>query len=98
MTQLGNAGKQLFTTTSGDSNTLSASQDGLGAHYLNVNFVGNSNDAQVTQTGNTKNAATISLTNSGAPASVTLNQSGGQTYNIERTCTATCARVTVTQP
>lgn len=97
ITQLGNAGKQLFTTVSGDGNTFSAYQDGLGAHYLSLNFLGNSNDAQITQTGNTKNAATINLTNSGAPASVTLQQTGGAVYNIDRTCTATCGRVTVSQ-
>jgi hypothetical protein len=98
ITQLGNATKQVFVTTSGNSNTLSSYQDGLGAHYLNLNFLGNSNDAQITQTGNTRNAATINLTNSGAPASVTLQQTGGQIYNIDRTCTTTCGRVTVTQP
>lgn len=97
ITQLGNAGKQLFTTASGDNNTFNAYQDGIGAHYLNVNFLGNGNDAQVTQTGNTKNAATINLTNSGAPASVTLQQSGGAIYNIDRSCTTTCGRVTVSQ-
>lgn len=98
MTQLGNTSKQVFVTTSGNNNTLSSYQDGLGAHYLNLNFLGDTNDAQVTQTGNTRNAATINLTNSGAPASVTLQQTGGQTYNIDRTCTTTCGRVTVTQP
>ena len=88
----------MFVTTNGSGNNLSALQDGLGDHYLSVDMTGTGNDAVINQTGNTKNAATINLTNSGAPASVTLNQSGGQTYNIDRTCTTTCARVTVTQP
>jgi hypothetical protein len=97
ISQSGNAIKQTFVTTSGNSNTLSALQDGLGDHYLSVSMTGNSNDAQVTQTGNTKNAATLNLTNAGAPASVTLSQSGGQTYNVDRSCTSTCGRVTVSQ-
>ena len=95
--QTGNGNKQAIISVNGDSNTLSSYQDGLGAHYLSVNFLGNNNDAQVTQTGNTRNAATINLTNSGAPASVTLQQTGGQIYNIDRTCTTTCGRVTVIQ-
>ena len=96
--QTGNGTKQAIISVNGDNNTLSSYQDGIGAHYLSVNYLGNNNDAQITQTGNTRNAATINLTNSGAPASVTLQQSGGQTYNIDRTCTTTCGRVTVTQP
>ena len=98
LTQSGNAIKKMFVTTNGSGNTLSALQDGLGDHYLSVNMQGNNNDAIINQTGNTKNSATVNLTNSGAPASITLNQSGGQTYNIDRTCTSTCGRVTVTQP
>jgi hypothetical protein len=97
ISQSGNAIKQTFVVTNGSNNSLSALQDGLGGHYLDVTSNGNNNDAIVNQTGNTKNAATIILNNQGAPASITLNQSGGQTYNIERTCTTTCGRVTVSQ-
>lgn len=95
--QTGNAIKKTFVSTTGNLNTLSALQDGLGDHYMDVTMNGNSNDAIINQTGNTKNAATIILNNSGSPASITLNQAGGQTYNIERTCTTTCGRVTVSQ-
>ena len=97
ITQVGNSVKQTFIVTSGSGNNLSALQDGLGAHYLDVTMNGNSNDAVVNQIGNTKNAASIILNNQGAPASVTVNQSGGQTYNIERTCTTSCGRVTISQ-
>ena len=97
ITQVGNYVKQTFVVTTGSGNNLSALQDGLGEHYLDVTMNGNNNDAVVNQTGNVKNAATITLNNQGAPASVLLNQSGGQTYNIERTCVTICGKVTVSQ-
>jgi hypothetical protein len=95
--QSGAGGHQIFSAVTGDSNTMSVTQSGNGGHYLQVTEYGNGNDAQVTQSGNTKNNATINLTNNGAPASVTLQQSGGAVYNIDRTCTTTCGRVTVSQ-
>jgi hypothetical protein len=95
--QSGAGGHQIFSSVTGDSNTMSVTQSGNGGHYLSVTEYGNGNDAQVTQTGNSKNNATINLTNAGAPASVTLQQSGGAVYNIDRTCTTTCGRVTVGQ-
>lgn len=95
--QSGAGGHQIFSTVTGDSNTMSVAQSGNGGHYLSVTEYGNGNDAQVTQFGNSKNNATINLTNAGAPASVTLQQSGGAVYNIDRTCTSTCGRVTVSQ-
>jgi hypothetical protein len=95
--QSGAGGHQIFSSVTGDSNTMSVTQSGNGGHYLSVTEYGNGNDAQVTQSGNSKNNATINLINAGAPASVTLQQSGGAVYNIDRTCTSTCGRVTVSQ-
>ncbi|CAB4124968.1 hypothetical protein UFOVP181_130 [uncultured Caudovirales phage] len=95
----GTTQKQTFASVNGNNNTLSASQTGLGAHYLEVSLNGNGNTATVNQLGNTANAATISLTNAGGPASVNLTQTGGQTYNISTVCVTVggCAPITVKQ-
>ena len=95
----GTTQKQTFASVNGNNNILSASQTGLGAHYLDVNLTGNGNSANVTQYGNTANAATIGITNAGGPASVNLIQTGGQTYNILTTCVTVggCAPITVKQ-
>ncbi len=95
----GTTQKQTFASVNGNNNTLSTSQTGLGAHYLEVSLNGNSNTAVVSQYGNTANAATISLTNAGGPASVNLTQTGGQVYNISTVCVTAggCAPITVKQ-
>ena len=95
----GTTQKQTFANINGNNNTLSASQTGLGNHYLDVSLTGNGNSATVNQYGNTANAATISLTNAGGPASVNLTQTGGQVYNISTVCVQAggCAPITVKQ-
>lgn len=95
----GTTQKQTFASVTGNNNTLSTSQTGLGAHYLDVSLTGNGNTATVNQYGNTANAATISLTNAGGPASVNLTQTGGQTYNISTVCVTAggCQPITVKQ-
>jgi hypothetical protein len=95
----GTTQKQTFASVNGNNNVLSASQTGLGAHYLEVSLNGNGNNATVNQYGNTANAATISLTNAGGPASVNLTQTGGQVYNISTVCVQAggCAPITVKQ-
>jgi len=95
----GTTQKQVFSTVTGNNNTLSASQTGLGNHYLDVTLNGNGNNATVNQYGNMTNNATITLNNAGGPASVNLTQTGGQTYNIMTTCVTAggCAPITVRQ-
>lgn len=95
----GTTQKQTFASINGSNNTLSATQTGLGSHYLDVSLTGNGNSATVNQYGNAANAATISLTNAGGPASVNLTQTGGQTYNISTVCVQAggCAPITVKQ-
>ena len=95
----GTTQKQTFASVNGNNNALSASQTGLGNHYLDVSLTGNGNSATVNQYGNTANAATISLTNAGGPASVNLTQTGGQIYSISTVCVTAggCAPITVKQ-
>jgi hypothetical protein len=95
----GTTQKQTFASVNGNNNVLSASQTGLGNHYLDVSLTGNGNSATVSQYGNTANAATISLTNAGGPASVNLTQTGGQVYSISTVCVQAggCQPITVKQ-
>jgi hypothetical protein len=95
----GTTQKQVYGNVTGNNNTLSASQTGLGNHYLDVTLNGNGNNATVNQYGNNANNATLTLNNAGGPASVNLTQTGGQTYNIMTTCVTIggCAPITVKQ-
>lgn len=95
----GTTQKQTFTSINGNNNNISASQTGVGNHYLDISLSGSGNSANVTQYGNIANAATIGITNAGGPASVNLTQTGGQVYNILTTCVTVggCAAITVRQ-
>lgn len=97
--QTDNANKTMFTTVTGDNNTVNATQSGTGQHYLETVLMGNGNSVTATQTGNTQNRASISITNAGGPGSVDLQQSGGANYNITTTCVTAggCGTVTVRQ-
>lgn len=97
--QTDNANKTMFTTVTGDNNTVNATQSGTGQHYLETVLMGNGNSVTATQTGNTANRASISITNAGGPGSVDLQQTGGANYNITTTCVTAggCGTVTVRQ-
>ena len=92
----------MFSTITGNNNTINAQQTGASGHFLDVTLNGNGNSAIVNQsnTGATgANYATINLTNGGGPASVNLTQTGGQVYNILSTCVTVggCATTTIRQ-
>ena len=99
LTQSGPTPKSATLTATGNSNTIDATQTGLGQHFLEVNLSGDGNSAVVNQSGATANSATISLINAGGPASVNLTQTGGQSYGITQMCVtvAGCGTVTVRQ-
>jgi len=85
----------MFNTITGNSNTITAVQEGAGNHYLENKLTGNGNSVLANQSGSTANKANIDLTNAGGAASVDLQQSGGKSFTIIQSCTnpAGCSTV-----
>ena len=76
----------MFSTISGNNNTVTSTQTGTAQHYLNVSLTGNGHSVISDQSGNTSNNASINLTNSGGAASVDLQQTGGKSFNFIQGC------------
>jgi hypothetical protein len=76
----------MFTTVTGNNNTVDAVQKGAGQHQLTTNLTGNGNSALVVQEGSQQNKAIIDLTNAGGPATLDLQQSGGKNFTIQQMC------------
>jgi hypothetical protein len=76
----------LFSTVSGNSNTLVTSQTGTGQHYLDVKMTGNGHNVNVNQFGSAANNARIDVTNAGGAATVDLDQNGGKNFTLIQSC------------
>jgi hypothetical protein len=96
--QTDNGNKIMFTSITGNTNTLEAIQKGTGQHYLDVKL-NNGADATIVQEGITANKATVDLTNAGGRPSLDLIQGGGKNFSIQQSCTnpAGCTTI-VRQP
>lgn len=85
--QTGNANQMLFSTITGDINTVETIQSGSGAHYAETKLSGNWHNVKIDQSGNTANKATVDVTNAGGAATVDIQQTGGKSFGIIQSCT-----------
>ena len=76
----------MFSTVSGNSNSLTAVQEGTGNHYLENMLTGNGHTVLVNQSGTTANNASINVTNKGGTSNVDLQQTGGKSFNLIQSC------------
>ena len=92
-------GKGVFTTITGNNNSLIVDQKNNGSHYAEISLSGNNKNVDVTQQGSASHMAKIGL--SGNPTDLSLTQSGAtqQFYSINFNCATAggCAKITITQ-